>query len=74
MTLWMGLIVYSLCWWMIWFMLLPIGIRTQAEEGKVVPGTPKSAPVKPMLWKKAGATTVIAALVTGLIYYLIVTG
>lgn len=68
-----GLLVYVLCWWMIWFMVLPFGIKTQEEDGKVVPGTPKSAPVKPRILLKMGVTTLIAGLVWGVIYYLIET-
>lgn len=69
-----GLMVYVICWWLIWFMLLPIGIVTQQESGeKIVKGTVKSAAVKPRLLKKAGATTIITGLVWGVIYYLIET-
>ncbi len=65
-----AILVYVMSWWMIWFMILPIGIRTQEEEGEVVPGTPKSAPVNPRILKKMLATSIVAALVTGVIYYL----
>lgn len=68
-----GLLVYVLCWWMVWFMVLPFGIKTQEEDGKVVPGTPKSAPVKPRILLKMGVTTVIAGLVWAVIFYLVET-
>ena len=49
-----------------------IGIVTQEEAGEdIVPGTIKSAPKKPMLRMKAAGTTFVAALVWGVIYYLI---
>ena len=74
MTIATGLLVYILCWWLVWFMLLPIGITTQQESGeKIVKGTVKSAAVKPRLLKKALATTIVAGLVWGIIYYLIET-
>jgi len=68
-----GIMVYVMCWWMIWFMVLPFGMRTQGEEGEVVPGTPKSAPVRPRILLKMAVTSVIAALVWGVVYYLIET-
>ena len=69
-----GIMVYVICWWLIWFMVLPIGVVTQEESDEdVVPGTVKSAPVKSRLGIKALATTVVAALVWGVIYYLIET-
>lgn len=68
-----GILVYILTWWMIWFMILPIGVRTQHENGEGVPGTPKSAPVNPLILKKMAATSIVAALVWGVIFYLIET-
>ena len=42
--------------WMIWFItllvMLPIGLQTQGEADQVVPGTPSSAPVDPMIGRK----------------------
>lgn len=69
-----GILVYFMCWWMVWFILLPIGMRTQEEEGDVVPGTPKSAPAegRARLLKKLGATTVLAAVLWGVYFYFIV--
>ncbi len=68
-----GILVYLLTWWMIWFMILPIGVKTQQEQGEDVAGTVKSAPVNPLILKKMAATSVIAALVWGVIFYLIET-
>ncbi len=68
-----GILVYILTWWMIWFMILPIGVKTQDEDGHSIPGTPKSAPVNPLILKKMAATSVVAALVWGVIFYLIET-
>ncbi len=65
-----GLMVFVVIWWIVFFMLLPVGNRTAAEAGEtVVPGTVESAPVKPRLWLKAAATTAIACLLWGLYYF-----
>lgn len=66
-------LVYTLCWWMTLFCVLPFGIVAQNEvEKERVPGTVGSAPVKLKLKKKMIITSVIAAVLT-FIYWLIVT-
>lgn len=72
MSLALGVAIYVICWWVILFAILPIGVRTQQEAGSVEPGTAESAPVSTRLWAKLAATTVIAAAVFGVVYVLIV--
>jgi predicted secreted protein len=48
-----SLMVISIFWWLAFFMMLPIGVRSQLEDGSVVPGTEPSAPTAPKLWRKA---------------------
>ena len=55
--------IYLLIWWTLLFAVLPIGLRTQGEDGTVVPGTPESAPTAPRLIWLALLNTVISALV-----------
>ncbi len=38
--------VYFIIWWITLFAVLPIGMRTQAEENVVVPGSVESAPAR----------------------------
>ncbi len=58
------IVVFTISWWLILFMVLPIGVRTVEEEGgPIEPGIVGSAPVKPMIIRKMAATTVLAALV-----------
>ncbi len=68
-----AVVVFVICWWLFFFMLLPVGVRTQGEardageeDGAVVPGTPESAPVRPRLWRKAAVATLLALLALGL--------
>jgi predicted secreted protein len=63
-----GILVYVVIWWIVIFMVLPWGVR-RTEEPK--PGHDAGAPANPMLWRKALITTVIAAVVWGIAYYLI---
>ena len=55
--------VYFIIWWVTLFAVLPLGLKTQAEAGEVVPGTHESAPAKPRMLFVAGITTLIATLV-----------
>jgi predicted secreted protein len=72
MTFAFGTALYVLIWWIVLFAILPIGVRTQAEEGQVMPGTAESAPHTPKLPRKMLATTVVAAVVFAALYAIIV--
>lgn len=53
--------------WVIWFLtllcIIPIGLQTQGESGETVDGTPSSAPVNPMIRKKAVQTTIVTIVI-----------
>ncbi len=66
-----GLLVYVIVWWIAFFMVLPWGVKV---PDKPEPGHASSAPDRPLLWRKALITTVIAALVWIAIYYVIDSG
>ena len=51
------------------FAVLPFGVRGQHEEGEVTDGTDPGAPIKAHLVPKAIATTLIAAVLTVLIFW-----
>lgn len=58
-----ALVLFATLWFLVMFLLLPIGHRSQAEAGEVVPGTPEGAPVRPMLLKKGIWALVISVLI-----------
>jgi predicted secreted protein len=67
MTITAALVLYAVLWFLVLFVALPIRVRTQAEDGAVVPGTPASAPADPMLrrkflWVTVAATALWAAV------------
>lgn len=64
-----GIMVYVIVWWLAWFAVLPIGIHVPDE---VPVGQATSAPSNPGLLWKAGLTSLIAAFLWGLIYWLVV--
>jgi predicted secreted protein len=55
--------IYFLIWWTVLFITLPIGVRTQRDQGRIVEGTEPGAPVSPMLRKKAILTTLISTVI-----------
>lgn len=60
---WMSAIVlYCSIWAVVFFMVLPQGITSQAEAGEVEPGTPASAPTEAMVARKMLVTTGISAV------------
>jgi predicted secreted protein len=65
------LAIYTFIWWITLFAVLPFGVRTQQEEGSVVPGTPESAPVKPRILRIFLINTVVATVVFALVYAVI---
>lgn len=58
-----ALVLFATLWFLVMFLLLPIGHRSQAEAGEIVPGTPEGAPVRPMMLKKGLWALVITALI-----------
>ncbi|MFM9850426.1 MAG: DUF1467 family protein [Hyphomicrobiaceae bacterium] len=72
MSVGLGLAIYFIVWWTVLFAVLPIGLRTQEEEGHVVPGTPESAPARPRFLFIIGMTSLISAVVFALIYAVVV--
>lgn len=52
-----ALVLFAVIWFMVFFVVLPLKITSQAESGEVVPGTHASAPADPQIGRKAKITT-----------------
>ena len=63
--------IYICIWWTTLFAVLPFGVRTQQEEGSVVPGTPESAPAKPRLLRAVIINTAISSVIFVIVYLII---
>lgn len=61
--------IYFLIWWLVLFVVLPWGVRSQHEDGAIAPGSDPGAPVIPRLRRKLLWTTVVAGLVFALWYF-----
>ena len=65
---WAGaLVLFAVIWFLCLFITLPLRIRTQAESGKIQPGTPGSAPINARLQYKVKLTTLIATVIWALV-------
>jgi len=67
-------LIYILFWWVTLFAVLPIGVKGQAEEDNVVPGTDPGAPVKPDMKKKLIITTIISLILWALFFAIVKSG
>ena len=65
--------VFFIIWWVTLFTILPIGVRSQAEEGEAILGTERGAPVHPRLLMKMALTTAISAIVFAVFWYVTIT-
>jgi len=68
-----GIVLYAIIWFMTLFVILPFRLKSQSEDGDVVPGTPGSAPADPALRKRFLVTTLVAAVVWAVIASIILT-
>ena len=67
-----SIIVYVLIWWMIFFSVLPVGIKSKKEKFKErIDGIDPGAPNNPKIGKKFLITTIITSLIFSVIYYLV---
>jgi predicted secreted protein len=74
MTLLESIAVYVFVWWIMLFVVLPFGVRTQHEEGSVVPGTPESAPAKQHMLRVFLINSVLSTVVYVIVYLIITNG
>ncbi len=58
MTITASLVLFAVFWFLILFVVLPLNIKTQGEEGKRSYGTPASAPINANIKKKMFLVTI----------------
>ncbi len=74
MNLFSAFVVWLIIWWLTLFIILPIGIRGQAEEGDILEGSEPGAPHTLDIKKKFIQTTIIGSVLWVLTCLLIVSG
>ena len=63
MTITASLVLFAVFWFLILFVVLPLNIRAQGEEGKNSYGTPSSAPINANIKKKMILVTLLSSII-----------
>jgi predicted secreted protein len=58
-----GLAIYFVMWWIVLFLTLPFGVRSQHEDGEGAAGTDPGAPVTSLMGRKLIWTTALSAAI-----------
>ena len=74
MTISAAIVLFSVIWFMCLFIILPLKIKSQGEDGEIVPGTPASAPSRPQLKKKTIYVTIISLVLWIALIFVITSG
>ncbi|WP_114283685.1 DUF1467 family protein [Candidatus Halocynthiibacter alkanivorans] len=67
-------VLFAVTWFMTMFVILPLRLRTQGDEGKVEPGTHASAPANFNLKRKMWTALLVAIPIWGLLMYVVLSG
>lgn len=58
-----GFAIYFVLWWVVLFLTLPFGVRSQHEDGGGSPGTDPGAPVASRMGRKLIWTTLLSTVI-----------
>jgi len=74
MSITSAIVLFAVIWFLVFLMVLPQRLKTQADTGDIVPGTHASAPENPDIRRKAKITTAITAVLWAVLAYIILSG
>lgn len=69
-----GIVLFAVLWFLTFYIVLMLRTRTQADVGKVVPGTPASAPAVEDVGKSAKIATLYAVIFWAILASIILSG
>lgn len=69
-----AIVLFAVVWFMTFFIVLPLRMKTQGDAGVVVPGTHKSAPADFVVARKAKITTMVALPIWAVLVVVILSG
>jgi len=69
-----AIVLYAVLWFVTFLTIIPFGLKTQGDVGDIFPGTQSGAMAEHGLKKKAKITTAIAAVIWGIIFYVVTSG
>ena len=58
-----ALAIYFVMWWLVLFVTLPFGVRSQHEDGEGAPGTDPGAPITSQMGRKLIWTTALSTVI-----------
>jgi len=67
-------VMFAVIWFMMLLIILPMQMKSQSETGKIVKGTPLSAPDDPKLGKKVKWVTILTIPIWALVCGIIISG
>ncbi|MCK0171214.1 DUF1467 family protein [Aliiroseovarius sp. S1123] len=67
-------VLYVVIWFVTMFVVLPIRLRTQGDEGEIVPGTHAGAPANFKLGRTLVIVTIVGTIVWAIIAGIIMSG
>ncbi len=62
MTITSAIVLLSVYWFVVLFIVLPINVTTQHDERNIIEGTAPSSPVNPNLKRKFSITTIVSVI------------
>ena len=62
MTITSAIVLLSVYWFIILFIILPINVTTQSDQRNIIEGTAPSSPVNPNLKRKFSITTIVSII------------
>ena len=74
MSITSAFVLFSVIWFMVFLIAIPIKLQTQGDLGEIVPGTHAGAPEVHDLKKKAWISTVVTFILWAMISSVIVSG
>lgn len=69
-----AIVLYSIIWFMVLFVVLPLRLTTQGDRGEVVPGTHAGSPENPRMKLRVLVTTGVATVLWAVTFGIIVSG
>ena len=60
MTITSAIVLLTVYWFIILFIVLPINVTTQNDERNIIEGTAPSSPINPNLKRKFSITTIVS--------------
>lgn len=69
-----AIVLFAVVWSMVFFVVLPLRMKSQGDAGEIVPGTHASAPADAQVGRKAKITTMWAVPIWAIIAGTILSG